>query len=118
LRIARPVSRQVDHRLAAQALKDIEAFAVGVRPSADHRNPTQRAALRRRGLIAAEGHDDFATLDALSGALMVNHESLLGLGALDLSQINAGAGSVVPANCHGIPAASADFLLRARPAGA
>jgi hypothetical protein len=118
LRIALPISRQVDHRLATQALKDIEVFALGVRPSANHRNSTQRAALRRRRLIAAERHDDFATLDALSSVLMVNHESLLGLGALDLSQINAGAGSVVPANCHVIPPVSADFLLGGRPAGA
>jgi hypothetical protein len=74
LRIARPVSRQVNHRLAAQALKDVEAFAVGSRPSANHRDSTQGAALRRRRLIAAKRHDDLATLDVLSGALMLSHE--------------------------------------------
>jgi hypothetical protein len=30
LRLARRVYRQVDHRLAAQTLKNVEAFAVGV----------------------------------------------------------------------------------------
>jgi len=92
LRIGNPISRQVDHRFAAQALKDVEAFAVGARPSANHGNPTQRAALRRRRLIAAKRHD------VLTGALMGERRKSSGLWRAGFEPDQRRAGSVDRAN--------------------
>ena len=56
-RTTRYSARQIDHGLALQALKEIEAAAVGPRSARQHRKPAERAALRAVGDFGGGWHD-------------------------------------------------------------